>query len=228
MQSLVNKGEALQKPVMYIRHQYYVNISSQVQSSKNNMPIVSLNMLRDPVERFISEYYFIRHGSEMTQKLEELNKATKVKSRTLNETVDQCVDKRRGECYHDMEQVLVKFFCGQSVVCLESSDSKTALHKARDHLLHAYQYIGISERYEDSIKLLEATFPAMLKGIYDIYISRFRTKTHNQTARKTETSELTKRTLRKMLKNDVDLYEMARFLFHEKFQHYKNNNLFIS
>ena len=60
-----------------------------------------------------------------------------------------------------------------------------------------------------------------------LYLTRYRTKTHNQTARKMETSELTKRILRKMLKNDVDLYEMARFLFHEKFQHYTNNDLFI-
>ena len=165
----IHSREALQKPIMYIRHQYYVKISSEVQSSKNDLPIVSLNMLRDPVERLISEYYFIRHGSEETQDVKNLNVVTNVKPHTVNETIDKCVEKRRGECYHDLEQVLVKFFCGQSVVCVESSNSNTALHRARDHLLHAYQYVGISERYEDSIKLLEATFPVMLKGIYDIY-----------------------------------------------------------
>ena len=57
MQNLVNRGEATKKPVMYIRHQYYVNISEQVVGAEKARPIVSMNMLRDPVERFISEYY---------------------------------------------------------------------------------------------------------------------------------------------------------------------------
>ena len=80
-------------------------------------------MIRDPIDRFESFYYFSRFGNVKggggKAKLSEIQKL---------ETVDQCVERRRKECIQPVWQV-VPYLCGSAPVCQERS--RDALERAK-------------------------------------------------------------------------------------------------
>ena len=84
---------------------------------------VYINMIRDPIDRFESFYYFSRFGNVKggggKAKLSEIQKL---------ETVDQCVERRRKECIQPVWQV-VPYLCGSAPVCQERS--RDALERAK-------------------------------------------------------------------------------------------------
>ena len=84
-------------------------------------------MIRDPIARFESFYYFSRFGNVKggggKAKLPEVQK---------QETVDQCVLRRRKECTEPVWQV-IPYLCGSDPVC--SRRERAALDKAKVHFL---------------------------------------------------------------------------------------------
>ena len=83
-------------------------------------------MIRDPIDRFESFYYFSRFGNVKggggKAKLSEIQKL---------ETVDQCVERRRKECIQPVWQV-VPYLCGSAPVCQERSRDALERAKVRD------------------------------------------------------------------------------------------------
>ena len=77
-----------------------------------NVPAAYINMIRDPISRFESFYYFSRYGNKKggggNAKLTEEQRA---------ETVDECVKNRRRECTQPVWQV-VPYLCGQAKECM--------------------------------------------------------------------------------------------------------------
>ena len=213
-------------PILYIRHQYFTDFHEAQKKSghgkldKSNS-VFYMNMLRDPVERFISEYYYKRHGSEITKDIDSLRRVTN--TRNVNMTLNECVSTRNAEC-SSIKQTMTMFFCGQSEDCVENSNRPKSLEKAKSNLLNVYDFIGIHERFEDSIRILEATLPDTMKGLYHNYKS-IRGDPGQVTRKKGKVAELSKRLLRKNLKNDVDLYEFSRVLFHERYAKFVEQGL---
>ena len=80
-------------------------------------------MIRDPIARFESFYYFSRFGNVKggggNAKLPEIQKL---------ETVDQCVQRRRRECEEPVWQV-IPYLCGMDPIC--SKRDRAALEQAK-------------------------------------------------------------------------------------------------
>jgi len=214
------------KSTLYVRHQYFTDfheyqIKSKNENFKNSDSVFYMNMLRDPVERFISEFYYKRHGSEQTVDVENLSKVTGIKNRNL--TLNDCVSQRKQECT-SVKQTLTMFFCGQDDDCIENSHRPKALEKAKANLINVYDFIGVHERFEDSIRILEASLPNVMKGLYSNY-KLMQEETGQVTRKKGKVAELSKRVLRKHLKNDVDLYEFARVVFHKRYAKFQQDGL---
>ena len=243
-------------PNVYIRHQYYVDLeealirrdksrtkkedqdetnlemSSLVNLSKNTntSSIAYINILRDPIERFISSYYFSRFGSDVTINLKSLNKATNVNPKYINETVEECIKFNRPECQEKtFNNLMTKFFCGREKFCFgdEEVDKIRAIELAKSNLVKVYKVVGIYEELELSVKLMEANFPEVFSGIYSVYLENFVRQTgssgaigHQKTKTKKIESEATKEILRKYLKYDVELYELAKQVFEGKIKEY--------
>ena len=70
-----------------------------------------INMIRDPIDRFESFYYFSRFGNEKGG-----GGNARLSDEQRNESVDECVAKRRRECTQPVWQV-VPYFCGMDAEC---------------------------------------------------------------------------------------------------------------
>ena len=78
------------------RHIYYVNFNtSKVQPFK-------MNMIRNPVERFISHFNFRRNGDTKSKA-----------SKTSDYDIDECILNNYKECDAAHASYMIPFFCGQ-------------------------------------------------------------------------------------------------------------------
>lgn len=255
-------------PKIYIRHQYTKNMSpkilNQVNNSMSNIPYIQF--VRNPVDRFISDYYFGRYGSEITENLRELQRVKGITKDMVNETIAECFANERPDCHPFMNQILVKFFCGADAPeCLKiiernynfkkiklmkpnvrlklqqiyRTDHERALATAKNNLLEKFAYVGVYQYLDESILLLEKTFPNLFYGVNQVYLDKFKrkstavsTKNINDAGqaskiesegvmdqrtqhKKTESPE-TYALLNKYLYYDLDLYQLCVKLFYEK------------
>lgn len=139
-------------PYMYIRHQNYVDFWNPAEKEK----VAYINMIRDPIARFESFYYFSRFGNNLggggRAKLNEERKA---------ETVDECVAKKRQECVKPWWQI-VPYLCGQDPRCQERD--QWAVDRAKYNIDHNYAFVGLLDELEMSLAVLEELLPVFYQN----------------------------------------------------------------
>ena len=65
MKELSDLAYAKQKRVLYTRHQYFIDFEEL--NWNDGDPPVYINLIRDPIDRFKSFYYFSRYGNKRAQ-----------------------------------------------------------------------------------------------------------------------------------------------------------------
>ena len=155
------------------------------------MPLY-INIIRDPVEHFISNYYYLRHGFERNQqKLTAYQKSRWSHSNVIStDERDQNLTTyiaQNPKIYSDM----IPYFCGNDPWCRRRDER--ALSQAKHNLLHSFIAVGVLEEFEESLELFEMILPQFFKGIIWLY------KRHNEelqekskTANKVEETGLVK------------------------------------
>jgi len=117
---------------------------------------VYLNVVRRPLDRLISHYYFLRYGDDFRPHL--------VRTRAGNtETFDDCVKLKHPDCNPNLMWMQVPFFCGMHAFCWEPG-SRAALAAAKHNLVHHYLLVGLTERLGEFVGLLELLMPRMFSG----------------------------------------------------------------
>jgi dermatan/chondrotin sulfate uronyl 2-O-sulfotransferase UST len=91
------------RPTIIVRHQFFTESKKSIGSSKNQ--VLWINLVRNPVDQFISSYYYMRHGF-----LKNVNKTTPLNQRykqgrlshvdsvTQNMTIDECIQHGHKSC----------------------------------------------------------------------------------------------------------------------------------
>jgi len=120
-----------------------------------------INVVRDPLERFISHYYFVRYGDTYLP-----NKVRKYQGDT--KTFDDCVHDGDSACDAKRLWVQVPYFCGSSPECWEPA-SKRALQKAKANVAERYFLVGITDEIDKFVKLLEESIPRMFAGSREMF-----------------------------------------------------------
>ena len=114
-----------------------------------------INVVRDPVARFSSRYYFNRFGWGLSA---GARRQTWKDEADINQTLDDCVDKKSEECI-DALQVMVQYFCGTDAECgtKEGGEKETpgeikhtdwektskATERAKINIIKQYHMIGV-------------------------------------------------------------------------------------
>nr|CAH7763751.1 unnamed protein product [Callosobruchus chinensis] len=166
-----------------------------------------INLIRRPLDRFVSYYYFVRYGDNYRPYL-----VRKKHGNTM--TFDECVNKRLAECDPNHMWLQVPYFCGHSANCWKPGN-KWALNEAKKNLVTNYFLVGVTEELEDFIVLLEQSIPRMFKGATEYFLSSNRSH-----LRKTVQKELpSEETIQKIKQSVVwqmenELYEFALEQFH--------------
>ena len=141
-------------PLLFIRHIYYIRF---YQFGYNP---VYFNIVRNPVDRFISRYYYIRYGftkAKIGHNMDENHR---------NMTLTECVKTEDKECAKP-EMIMIPYFCGSSELCLKSG--KEALEIAKENILQKYIFVGLTEDYQNTVKALEYLIPKFFSGAGKVY-----------------------------------------------------------
>jgi hypothetical protein len=109
--------------------------------------------------------------------------------------------------------VMTRYFCGQHPVCkapdpLPAATRSEALRRALFNLRHRYVWVGVLERFEESLRLLRHLLPAYFG---DVHVARA-SKEHVRPTNSTSYSAPRSTTLQKLSlenENDARVYEYA-------------------
>lgn len=201
------------KPALYHGHFAFIDFSKFGVSKP-----LFINIIRKPLDRFISYYYFVRYGDNFRPYL--------VRRKAGNTmTFDECVEKELPECDPNAMWLQVPFFCGHAANCWKPGN-KWALTEAKKNLVNNYFLVGVTEELEDFIAILEISLPRLFGGAVDHYTNS--NKSHlRQTVQKDLPSE---ETIRKFKQSTVwqmenEFYEFALDNFHFAKKHTLRNKL---
>ncbi|KAL5011423.1 hypothetical protein ScPMuIL_009974 [Solemya velum] len=191
------------KPALYHGHLAYVEFS-RFGLDKNPLYI---NIIRDPLDRLVSYYYFVRYGDDFRPSVRRRKAGN-------TETFDDCVAKDGSDCDPENLWLQIPFFCGHSAECW-TPGNRWALEQAKFHLVNKYLLVGITEELGDFIAVLEATLPRFFHGAVELYNfgrkSHLR-KTSNKVQPKPETLEKIQES--QVWKLENEFYEFAVEQFH--------------
>ena len=133
---------------------------------------IFINLVRDPLERLVSYYYFLRHGDNYRKGL--------IRSKQGDETTfDQCVEGSLSkDCSISKMWMQIPYFCGQVAPCWESG-SQWALDRAKKNVLDEYFLVGINEQMDQFVELLEVHLPHVFRGASDLFKTQERIRVTN-------------------------------------------------
>ena len=145
---LLSALNATHAPWVFDRHLHFVDFTA------HGMPFAPLyiNIVRKPLDRFISDYYFIRFGHPQP-----------MPSQTRRMTFDQCVLSNHSECLGKQAFEIIPYFCGQSDVCL--TPSRQALELAKHNVIKHFSVVGLQDNLLHTFALLEQTSPDLFGNL---------------------------------------------------------------
>lgn len=180
--------------LLYIRHMYF-----QPESD-----VKYINIIRHPVEHFISWYYWERkHSSGEWMHI--------VEKGTSRLTIDECIDSGEYEtCKNPGEYTeYLSYLCGQDLFCRDGI-SRKSLEKAEQNVEENYLVVGVLEMIEESLAVFEDRVGSWFSGIGEAYHEIEKTKgTKVMSSDKIEPSEKAKAYLTGKMGLEIELYEFV-------------------
>ncbi|CAP35068.2 Protein CBR-HST-2 [Caenorhabditis briggsae] len=174
---------------------------------------IYINIIREPLERLLSHYYFLRYGDNFRVGLKRSRAGN-------NETFDECYSRGGKDC--DMKQMWMQipYFCGHYHFCTEVGSAE-ALKMAKQNALEKYLLVGTTDRMRDMIALLEVTVPHFFKGALGHFDQLDENRAHlRYTKKKIPPNEQTLSMIRRdeVYKMEREFYDFVRDLFDAVFK----------
>lgn len=177
--------------------------------------IAFLNTVREPAERCVSFYYFVRYGDLMPEDWRQKNLKM-----FGDMSLEDCLDGRMPVPPPPLDCAMcqpsqAKYFCGREMgPCQKMSDdeqAENALHNIENH----YGAVGISEQMDRTVELFEVMYPSFFRGARSTML---RIGPANVNQHKPYTSPETLAKYRKRLTADVRLYDKVKRDFEEMYR----------
>ncbi|XP_066941047.1 uronyl 2-sulfotransferase-like [Macrobrachium rosenbergii] len=199
------------RPLCFDRHIYYFN------TTRLGFPRTALiNLVREPVKRFISQFYFTRSRSRW-QRVAYLKSRPRPPNWWFDLKLDDCIQAKRPECFPHPEQEMslqLTFFCGHHPECRKLG-SRWALYRAKRHVESYYSVVGLLEEMPLSLSVLEGYLPRFFKGVRNIPESSGDVKLNaGESHQRNSISNSTKEVIKGFLKEDIEFYEFVRQRLH--------------
>ncbi|XP_055912368.1 heparan sulfate 2-O-sulfotransferase pipe isoform X3 [Eupeodes corollae] len=180
---------------------------------------IYINMVRDPVERVISWFFYARSGYRnairfMRQPNDEIKGLDWWKK-----DFNKCVRNRDPECVFEQYSLLDKnidfrrqslFFCGQSTDCLPFN-SPAAVQIAKHNVEKYYAVVGSWEDTNVTLSVLEKFIPRYFNGaklIFDIHKEKIMNRNRNK--RKPKVYEDVKEMIRRNFTQEYEFYHFCK------------------
>ncbi|XP_071444380.1 heparan sulfate 2-O-sulfotransferase 1-like [Hetaerina americana] len=194
----VVKQEKEGVPLSFDRHVYWLNFSSFDHSTP-----VWINLIRDPVEKAASRFYYAK----------ELSKK-KMSHNTVTETFEECVKSGVDEnCAFEtgkMYDLTIPYFCGHEKWCMALND-QWALEEAKSNVDRFYPVVGVLEEINATLTILERKLPRFFLGVREMYFTELLEPHHNKNRKRPrEINDSLRIHLKSSLKLEYEFYDFIR------------------
>lgn len=209
--------EVKKEPLLLLKHHFIFDFAQH----GLRQPTM-INVVRDPVDWFVSQFYFRRNGWARSNTARKSNTLT---DQSQDETtVNECVANDMPECFQPVYKY-IQYFCGNHDECRTSvvNMKQRSNKRAKINVLREFYVIGVMEQFEDTLEMFEQTLPRFFTGISSLWSTQVAQKARNST-RTSNRKEISAVNRAKManhaLKWEMDLYLFIRALFNEKLKRY--------
>ncbi|XP_038582652.1 uronyl 2-sulfotransferase a isoform X1 [Micropterus salmoides] len=196
------------QPYLFTRHVHFLNFTR----FRIEQPVY-INIIRDPINRFLSNYFFRRFGDWRGEQ-NHLIRTPGMKDDERYLDINVCILENYPECSNPRVFYIIPYFCGQHPQCREPG--AWALERAKQNVLENYLLVGILEELEDVLLLLERLLPHYFTGVLNIYKSPDYRKMGNMTGtvrKHTPTLEALQ-VLYHRMRYEYEFYNFIRDQFH--------------
>ncbi|TRY76717.1 hypothetical protein TCAL_07928, partial [Tigriopus californicus] len=177
----------------------------------NGTPPIWISQVRDPLERFISRYNYVRRRERPDYQTLLKKRGVLEAEKWRNMSLDYCVSQGLPECYlkpgQEYEPSPITYLCGYDPECSRHG-SRWALEKAKANVLEHFSMVCVLEDIQQSLKIMERNVPQLLRDI-----SKQTVPQKNKTPRPTQINETTTEILKSNLALEYDLYEFVKATF---------------
>ncbi|XP_078602251.1 uronyl 2-sulfotransferase-like [Branchiostoma floridae x Branchiostoma japonicum] len=206
--------DRLPTPSIYDKHIFFVDF----QQFGLAQPVY-INLVRDPVEQRISDYYYMRFGRHGENQTAQQRQRRTEKERA--QTFDECVFNNLWECNASGAKrfLMTQFFCGQDSICMEPSQA--AVEKAKENIRRHYAVVGVLEEFSSFLKVLEVVMPQFFRGAHHTWRGiESQQMEYQKTTNKRPPSVKARTIMRQRLQLDYQVYDFIKERFHmQKTQH---------
>lgn len=206
---------------VYYRHQHFGAFEDLIQTKTP----FHTNLIRDPVDHYISWYYYRRYGRFGFALVPLAYKQEFFKtnhSKTLqNMTFDECVNHNHKECTDPaLTFTIIPYFCGYNDYCLEPS--KKSLQQAKENVIKYFPVVGYVEKLTMYLELSEVIWPQYFTGAVSV-LPNITKHGVSKERKKYEPSVLTKEKMTKHLQFEYKFYNWIKHRFHCMYDFYVKN-----
>lgn len=205
-------------PAAYIKHVCYTNFTR----FGYNSPIY-VNVVRDPVERVISWYYYVRAPWYYVERKRAFPDLPLPDPAWLKKDFETCVLSGDRECRYlegethegigdHRRQTL--FFCGHEPECTPFNTVE-ALQRAKRVVEQQYAVVGVLEDMNSTLLALEKYIPRFFTGAFKLYWEELNTFNRiNRNNFKPPVSEEVKNIVRANFTREIEFYEFCKQRLH--------------
>ena len=208
--------ENFQMPLLLLKHHFWFNFTLYGLTQPT-----MINIVRNPVDWFTSEYYFCRHGWVRRPDFKG-PQCQHMPQDQLDMTLDECVAKKHKECVEPNFEYM-EWLCGAEELCLTKGSNyqkkMLAVELTKHRVLREYYIVGLLEEFETTLFLFERVLPLYFQGSREVFNSDAIQEVRNttKTLGKQRLWDSTRRFLEQgPLKYEMDLYNFIKSLFHRK------------
>ncbi|MCI4395824.1 hypothetical protein PGIGA_G00196470 [Pangasianodon gigas] len=205
---LMRNISTIPQPFLYTRHVHFLNFTR----FRMEQPVY-INIIRDPINRFLSNYFFRRFGDWRGEQ-NHLIRTPRMKDDERYLDINVCILENLPECSNPRLFYIVPYFCGQHPQCREPGE--WALERAKQNVVENFLLVGILEELEDVLLLLERLLPHYFSDVLTIYHSPAFWKVGNLTGtvKKHMPTLEALQVLYRRMRYEYDFYNFVRDQFH--------------
>ncbi|XP_046621797.1 heparan sulfate 2-O-sulfotransferase pipe-like isoform X1 [Neodiprion virginianus] len=210
------------EPSVFIKHVCFTNFT------EFNLPEpIYMNLVRDPVERIISWYYYIRAPWYLLARRQMFPDLPLPDPQWLKKDFESCVLEGDMECQYIQGDIAngisdhrrqTLFFCGHQQECLPFN-TVGVLERAKMTVEKNYAVVGILEDLNTTLTVLEKYIPRFFQGALNMYWDQVNSFSNiNRNPLKPATSEKVKDILRRNFTKEIEFYQFCQQRLYKQFR----------
>jgi len=180
--------------------------------NRNKQQIAYINVMRNPVDRCASYYYYTRYGDRNRQLKKDII------DEYGNLTIDECVSKPYNEikkCFNCKSDTQALAFCGREGGGCSRATAEEVIEQAWENI-QAHYFVGITEDLHGTAEMLELLYPSFFRGITEAMEVTKPKKVSSSREQYIAPSNKARRVVEKWAAVDMDLYTRVHARYTEQ------------